>query len=115
MHEMAIAQQIIEIVKETLACRPGSQFKSITVYLRIGELTALVAESLQFAFEALIADTPLAQSRLEIEWVPARARCKSCEKEFGIRDFEFACPACGAAETEVIQGNEMNISRVEIH
>lgn len=109
---MAIAQQIVGIVDETLKSHPNTKCK--TVHIRVGELTAVIPESLHFAYQAITSDTSLADSRLYIETVPVRAECKSCLKQFGIRDFEFACPHCQSTEIEIRQGNELHVEKLEL-
>ena len=112
MHEMAIAQQIVGIVEETISSQAGRRCK--TVHLRIGELTAIVPDSLIFAYEAITDGTPLASSRLDIQSIPVRARCRSCQGEFGIQDFEFSCSKCGSASIEILEGRELTVEKLEM-
>jgi len=113
MHETAIARQIVGIVEETLRSHPNAKCK--TVHVRIGELTAVIPESLTFAYEAITADTLLSDSRLAIESLPVRAECKSCLKQFGVEDFEFRCPHCQSQEIEIRQGKELHIEKLELN
>jgi len=57
MHEMSIAQNILEIVESALSENPGSRLKKVVV--KAGELVAVVPESLQFCYQAITAGTPL--------------------------------------------------------
>ena len=52
MHEMSIAQSIIDIVNDTLAENEKSRLKEVAV--DIGEMVAVVPESLQFCYEAIV-------------------------------------------------------------
>jgi hydrogenase nickel incorporation protein HypA/HybF len=55
MHELSIAESILEAVRKELAGRPGA--KPIRVGLRIGELAAVDVDSLTFCFEAVVRGT----------------------------------------------------------
>ena len=46
MHEMGIAIQILNIVKESLP--PDEEVKVKAIHLRVGKLTAIVPQSLRF-------------------------------------------------------------------
>ncbi|NQT24618.1 hydrogenase maturation nickel metallochaperone HypA [candidate division KSB1 bacterium] len=112
MHEMAIAQQIVGIVEDTLRSHPNAKCK--TVHVRIGELTAVIPESLTFAYQAITTDTPLSESILKIKSMPILAECKSCLQKFGIKDFDFLCPFCQSQDLEVRQGKELHVEKLEL-
>jgi hydrogenase nickel incorporation protein HypA/HybF len=65
MHEVAIAQGILDVVLEVAA---GQTVR--TVRVRAGELQAVSQDSLQFCFEMVAQDTPAAAAQLELESVP---------------------------------------------
>ena len=65
MHEMGIAQSIMEIAEKHLAAHPGAQAR--TIGLRIGAYAGIDESSLTFCFECLKADTPLYEAALKIE------------------------------------------------
>ncbi|GAB4330058.1 MAG: hydrogenase maturation nickel metallochaperone HypA [Calditrichia bacterium] len=112
MHEMSLAQSILTIVEDALQKNPGR--KLVAVHVAVGELVAVVPESLQFCFEALVAETPYRGARLEIEEIPLRARCHRCREEFKIERFSFRCPVCLEEELEIFQGNELNVTELEV-
>jgi len=112
MHEMSIAQNILEIVESALRENPGSRLKKVVV--KAGELAAVVPESLQFCYQALTAGTPLESSELRIEVIPVRARCESCGREFRIESFFFVCPHCESAQVKVLSGQELQVSELEV-
>lgn len=82
------------------------------IRLRVGALSGVVPEALEFAFEALKTGTPAAAGRLEIERVPARARCRVCAQEFELEDPAQPCPACAAWDTVLVQGRELELARL---
>ncbi len=107
MHELSLAQDIIAIVKESLEPQAGVSLK--TVRVSIGEMAAVVPELLHHAYDALIADTPLQGSKLDIAIIPVTAICHSCKKTFGLEEYEFLCPNCQSSDIEVLTGDEFFI------
>lgn len=112
MHEMSIAESIIDIVSETLNGQQQQKLLSVTV--RIGELTAVVPESLQFCFEMSLENTPFEGAQLIIEEVPLRGECKKCSAEFKIENYNFICPVCRSVDVKVTGGQELNVSELEV-
>jgi len=112
MHEMAMAQEIINIVNTTLSDHPGKIATKVCV--KIGEMAAVVPESLEFSYNALIQKTNLQKSHLEIEIIPITASCEKCHQEFDISDFEFFCPYCHSQQIRIKSGDELYISELEV-
>lgn len=84
------------------------------IVLRIGAISGVEPEALRFAFDALIPGTIARDARLDIESVPARVHCRSCAKDFvAERGFIFRCPGCGDFSSEVREGRELELSRIE--
>jgi hydrogenase nickel incorporation protein HypA/HybF len=112
MHEMGIANSILEAVASELRRRPEA--RPTRVGVRVGELAAIDAESLRFCFDALSRDTNLEGLQLEIESCPRLHRCDSCQRDFIVRDYEFACPQCGSPATKCISGDELELAYLEV-
>jgi hydrogenase nickel incorporation protein HypA/HybF len=112
MHETAIAHDIISIVEETLASFPTSSLQIVRV--SIGEMVAVVPDLLQHAYDSLIAGTHLDGSKLEITIIPISAICLSCQKVFGLSEFEFCCPACQSVHIKVKTGNEFYVKELVV-
>jgi hydrogenase nickel incorporation protein HypA/HybF len=112
VHEVGIAASILESVQAEARRRPDAQF--VAVGVRIGELSNVDKDALEFAFEALTRNTPLASLRLEVEWCPRRQKCLACEDEFEVREFDLSCPVCGADKTSCIGGTELDVAYLEL-
>ena len=113
MHELAIAQSIVDVVEAKLVECKATRVKSVR--LRIGEGSGIVAHSLTFSFEALTSFDPvLAGAQLLIDIVPHRARCRHCSADFTIANFIAQCPLCAEWSNEVISGTELQILEMEI-
>jgi len=66
MHEMGIANSILESVHKELHLYPGQRATKVGV--RIGEFAGVDTESLRFCFEALVKGNELEPLDLQIEW-----------------------------------------------
>ena len=112
MHELAIAESIVSsVLEETERQRLGSVKE---IGLRIGRLTDVVPEALEFAFEAITVDSPLQHTVLRIERVPVSGKCLSCRRTFEVIDFVFSCPHCKSGDIEVTGGKELDIAYLEV-
>jgi len=112
MHELSIAESIVNGVLKEMEIRNISRV--IAVGVKIGALSDIVPESLQFGYETLIPDTPLKGSELHIEMVPITAYCDNCQRSFQIDNFIFVCPDCFSSRLELKQGNELQMAYIEI-
>jgi len=113
MHEMGIVMQIIDITKASI---PEDIENAVVekVNLRVGKLSGVVPENLQFCFEAAVKDSSLANARLNIEEVPIIAQCSDCGFEWTIHEPVFRCTRCNSGNINVISGKELEISSIEI-
>lgn len=112
MHELSIMQNTLEAV--CASAREAGAEKVTQIRLRIGAMSGVVRESLEFAFEALAPDTMAAGAALLIEEVPPLCFCEGCQKEFTPEAFVFACPACGRPASELRRGREIELVSIEV-
>ncbi len=86
----------------------------LVIRLRIGALSGVVPEALQFAFEALVPGTAAEHAELAIEDVPARFWCGKCRAEFTAEEMFADCPQCHTPSTELRAGRELEVASLEI-
>ncbi|MBW8793293.1 MAG: hydrogenase maturation nickel metallochaperone HypA [Streptomyces sp.] len=112
MHELSIATAIVEQADEWARADGADHVRAVTV--RVGELSGVVPDALDFAFEVARDGTALAGARLVVEQVTARAWCEPCAEEFavGMPPF-FWCPHCDRPSTELRSGRELEITAVD--
>ena len=65
MHELSIAQSILEIVQRHLPEGTDREVKSVR--LKVGDRSGIVSESLEFCFKLASEGTAMQGARLEIE------------------------------------------------
>lgn len=108
MHELAIAQGVIDQVTKRL---PDD--KVTHVCLQIGSLSGVVADSLLFCFDLAAEGTALAGARLEISEPATRCYCRDCQREFS-PDGPIPLCDCGSADVKVLAGEELRILSVRV-
>jgi hydrogenase nickel incorporation protein HypA/HybF len=112
MHELSIAQSIIEIVDEEARKHGATQVKKIK--LKIGEFSGVVREALEFSFDVVKSGTVAEKAELEIEIVKFKALCNGCGFILeDMNDFNLFCRVCGEP-MKIVSGREMNIEYIEI-
>jgi hydrogenase nickel incorporation protein HypA/HybF len=112
MHELSIMQGALEMALTRAAQENASRVHVIR--LRVGALSGVVPDALQFAFEALREGTPAAGAELCIDSVPARFWCRACAREFEAEDMLAVCPQCGGSRAELRAGRELELASLEI-
>ncbi len=108
MHELAITESVVQAVTDRL---PGATVRC--VYLEIGPLSGVVADSVRFCFDLVTEGTSLAGARLEISQPNARCRCAECGREFE-PDGPIPVCHCGSPAVSVLTGRELRITAVEV-
>lgn len=112
MHELSIAVSIVETIEESL---PETAGKVTKVFLKIGIMSGVVKDALEFSFEIAAKDTRLENATLEIEELPVLVRCEKCDKTIELENPPiFRCPDCNQPTPNLIQGKELEIVSVEI-
>lgn len=111
MHELSIAESLLEIVVDESKKHGLERVNKIK--LQIGEFAAVVPESLTFCFEMVSRDTIASGALIEIETVGIVARCDVCDSSFEVRDQVFLCPRCGEPALELLSGRELSVMSIE--
>ena len=112
MHEMSLAQNIVDIVQKT-AIQHGVH-KVLKVTIRAGQLRGIIPDQLRFCFSFVAKDTVAEGAELLVHTLPIQARCKTCRSLFWVTEYKFACPDCAAEDVEVVQGMELLVENIEV-
>lgn len=112
MHEVALAQSIIEIVREQARRDHVRSVKA--VHLRIGALANVEPEALLFGFESAAKGTVVEGARLAIERTPGAAFCGGCGKDVVVESRLELCPSCGSAQLLITGGEELRVTELEV-
>jgi hydrogenase nickel incorporation protein HypA/HybF len=112
MHELGIAQNILEIVQQSVTKEQAPAVRWIRI--RVGQLSGVVPDSLEFCFQAIVSDTPMQRAGLAIEQMPTVFRCKKCGYRFQVNDLEYLCQECKSPDLEILSGRELDIIEIEL-
>ncbi len=112
MHELGIAQNILEIIRQAVPEPDAASVRLIR--LRVGQLSGVVPDSLEFCFQAIVSDTEMQKANLAIESVPTVFKCRKCGNRFQVNDLEFSCPQCQGSDLEIISGKELEVVEIEL-
>jgi hydrogenase nickel incorporation protein HypA/HybF len=112
VHEFGITQEILRAVLEASTAAGATRINTVNV--TIGDLTEVVPDALQFAWEALTADTLAGGAVLHIEETQGRSVCLQCSEEFTHDRYDRVCTKCGSFATKVLSGDELRIDDIDV-
>jgi len=108
MHELSIALSIVDGVLEELRTRGVN--RASVVHLRVGKLSGVDTNALQFSYGLACQQTVLAESRLAIEDVDVTVFCEACGLERPVRTFPIlSCAECGASSQRAARGKNWRL------
>ncbi len=112
MHELGIAQDLFQIIKEKAKANNITSVSEVRVRLGVAsgiEKGLLVHSFVDHLFPGSIADG----ATVEITNEPIRAVCKNCGGQIDIGDDPVMnCPACKSYSIEIIQGKDIYIEEI---
>ena len=109
MHELAIAESVVEI-----AGRQANGRRVTKVHVKVGHLRQVVPSALAFGFELVAQGTPVEGAELEMEEVPASGRCRECGAQSQLESFPLQCRTCGGFDLEILRGEELLVEFLEL-
>ena len=112
MHEIAIAQSIIELVNDKAAAGGFTKVHSVTV--AIGALSSVEPDSLLFGFDSVAAGTLAQGAKLIIDRTPGKGFCITCVKEIDVTARGVPCPTCDGHQWLVVSGEELTLKNLEV-
>lgn len=109
MHEMGLAQGILEIALDAAA---GETVRRIELVIGRGQMVK--PESLEFFFRLLADGTPAANAGFTMRELPIGLCCRRCGAENELDLLLLDCPACGSSDVEILSGNELLVQAIEL-
>ncbi|WP_077920299.1 hydrogenase maturation nickel metallochaperone HypA [Spirosoma sp. 209] len=110
MHEISLVRTIFRTLEDEF---PAEMDRVRGIYLKAGLLANVQPILMQNAFQAVVADEPrYQQTSLHVEVLPILIRCDDCGETTQVEQYRFIC-TCGKPSRNVIQGEELLISKVE--
>jgi len=113
VHELSVALSLVELAGEHARRLNGARI--LVLHVRIGRLSGVVKEALEFSFDAAAEGTPVQGARLVIEEVPITVRCADCRADSPVEHpHDVRCPACASSSTTVVGGRELDLAALEV-
>ncbi len=109
MHELAIADAVVQVATERAAGRRVTR-----VELKVGHLRQVVPSALEFAFALVAQGTCVEGAELAMEEIPAAGRCRTCGTESELDGFPLHCARCGSWDLELLRGEELLVDALEL-
>lgn len=112
MHEMSLAEGVLQIIEDSSAAQAFSRVKA--VWLEIGQLSSVEPEAMRFCFDAVTKGSIADGAKLEIVIVDGGGQCLNCGQTVKLAAVYDACPACGGYPVNPTYGTEMRIKELEV-
>ena len=113
MHELSIAQSLVEAAEAAARAAGGSRVTCVRV--TIGALSGVAPDALRFAYDVATDGTMLAGSTLDITEQPLVVACPTCARDVELPGFqELQCPVCGTPTGLIRKGREMDLTSLDI-
>lgn len=113
MHELSIAMSMIDMAQQEAARRGG--VRVVAVHLKLGPLSGVVSDALQFSWDVACEDTSIAGARLVIDETPIVIHCPVCQTDKTLARFQpLCCPVCDSPTSDILQGAELELVALEI-
>jgi len=110
MHEMSLAESILQIVESAAAAKEFVRVREVR--LEIGALAGVEIDALRFCLDVVFNDSVAAGANLEIEPVPGQGFCLDCAESVPIQALYEACPRCGGYLVQATGGTEMRVKNL---
>ncbi len=112
MHEAGLMAEAMNKA-ETLAMQCNADAVA-GLTLRVGVLSGVALQALQFAFDAMKPGTVFEQAELRLEQVLPRLSCRDCGMEYAAQERGQRCPVCKGSNTSLLQGGELELAKLEL-
>lgn len=119
MHELSMAQGIINAVLETAEANNATEVNEISI--EVGRLAMINPEQLEFMLGVLIENTIMEDAKVNFEEIPAEIDCHECKfhGEAILDDSDHyaplvKCPECGSLSVEILNGKDIVVKNIVI-
>jgi hydrogenase nickel incorporation protein HypA/HybF len=113
MHELSIAQNIVELA-EKYAQRHRALFIE-EIELEIGRLAGVEIQTLDFALESAVRNTMLENARIVRHDIGGEGQCADCGACFTVEALFSPCPRCGSYAVGLLKGKELRVKSIVIN
>jgi hydrogenase nickel incorporation protein HypA/HybF len=112
MHEMSLAENVLQIIEDAARAEPFHRVRKVV--LEIGALSAVEPEAMRFCFDSVVRGSVAEGAQLEIIETPGAGRCTACGMTVSLQEQYGLCPECGSARIEIVAGKQMRVRDLEV-
>ncbi len=119
MHELSMAQGIINAVLDTANENDATEVTEVTV--EVGRLAMINPEQLEFILGVLVENTIMDDAEIKFEEIPAEIQCYDCDfnGEAILDDKDHyaplvKCPKCDSLNVETLNGKDIVVKNIVI-
>ena len=119
MHELSMAQGIINAVIETAEGNNATEVNEVTIEL--GRLAMVNPEQLEFILGVLVENTILEDAKIVFEEIPVEIECRECKFHGNAIVDEkdhyapmIQCPECESYAVEILNGKDIVVKNIVI-
>ena len=119
MHELSMAQGIINAILETAESNNATEVTEVTI--EIGRLAMINPEQLMFILGVLVENTIVEDAEIKVEEIPVEIDCEDCDFHGNaILDDKdhyaplVKCPECDSLKVEILNGRDIVVKNIVI-
>ncbi|MDO5444762.1 MAG: hydrogenase maturation nickel metallochaperone HypA [Eubacteriales bacterium] len=112
MHELAIAEGIIGIVKSE--AQKNGFSRVLEINLMIGEYSGIVPEYITELFPTAAKGTAAEGAAVMCSVVPAEFECRSCRYSGPVDRKKACCPVCGSEDLKMTVGRDLYVDSMKV-
>ena len=113
MHELSVAQSLIDLLTDQIAQQPPGRVG--TVRVAVGQLSGVVPQALATAFHTAIEGTLFEGATLVIDEIPPAVWCTSCNAERDAVSIQsLRCAVCNTPSSDIRRGRELEVISMEV-
>jgi hydrogenase nickel incorporation protein HypA/HybF len=112
MHELSLAQELVERLEE-VARREGA-VRIVSIRLVLGALSGVDLDAFEFAFPEVARGSLAEGAELLVEERPVSVRCRRCRDLSEPGYPALRCEKCGSGDVEIVTGREFDVLSMEV-
>lgn len=112
MHELSVTENILEI--SLRHAKSANAIRIDTLFLKIGEYSSIVDESVQFYWDIITKGTIAEGSQLKFKRILAEFECLNCYQKYHPQNGQYLCPYCNSKRIKLIKGNEFYLESIDV-
>lgn len=112
LREQNIACAIVDAAQAEAICLGGARL--VRMGVRVGADCAIDLEALEEALRVVRLGTDMEETVVHLMSSPRQNVCHDCGSNYLSARAEQSCPSCGSPESELVTGDELEISFIEV-